>query len=187
MKNKFRKFLDKYFRYPFYDFKQGIKNLIKWFPVIWKDRNWDSDYIFSIIKHKLTTQSEYIEKRGIHVDALYDANKMKLCVRLIDKIQSSEYELEYQNYQVSKLDALSKEQQDKLSPTGYLRAMLEIDQEDYDNYFNKHKSSYRNVIKLYKNNDNKEHVALRIGMHQHQRAIDLLFKIMSTHIERWWD
>jgi hypothetical protein len=33
--------------------KQGVKNLIYWFPIIWKDRNWDSHYIFEIMKHKL--------------------------------------------------------------------------------------------------------------------------------------
>ena len=34
-------------------FKTGVKNIIYWFPIIWKDRNWDSHYIFEIIKHKL--------------------------------------------------------------------------------------------------------------------------------------
>ena len=35
------------------DFIEGIKNLIKWFPIIWKDRNWDHSYIYEILKFKL--------------------------------------------------------------------------------------------------------------------------------------
>ena len=31
----------------------SIKNLIKWFPIIWKDRDWDDHYIWEIMKNKL--------------------------------------------------------------------------------------------------------------------------------------
>ena len=32
---------------------KGIKNLIKWFKVIWTDRDYDWAYILIILKHKL--------------------------------------------------------------------------------------------------------------------------------------
>lgn len=35
------------------DFRIGIKNLIKWFPVIWKDKDWDHEYFEDIILFKL--------------------------------------------------------------------------------------------------------------------------------------
>ena len=31
----------------------GIKNIVYWFPVIWKDRHWDEWYIIKILNHKL--------------------------------------------------------------------------------------------------------------------------------------
>ncbi|OME55518.1 hypothetical protein BSK59_13660 [Paenibacillus odorifer] len=35
------------------DFKIGMRNLQLWFPVIYKDRNWDHHYLYEIIYHKL--------------------------------------------------------------------------------------------------------------------------------------
>ncbi len=31
-------------------FKQGIKNLWYWLPIIWKDRSWDDHYIFEVLE-----------------------------------------------------------------------------------------------------------------------------------------
>lgn len=39
---KIRNWFDDYLR-P-YSIKYGISNLIKWFPLIWKDRDFDSKY-----------------------------------------------------------------------------------------------------------------------------------------------
>ena len=50
------------------DFIKGIKNLKKWFRVVWKDRNWDSHYIFEIMIHKLKAQSKYIKNNMFLVD-----------------------------------------------------------------------------------------------------------------------
>lgn len=35
------------------DFKLGMRNLRLWFPIIYKDRNWDHQYLYEIISHKL--------------------------------------------------------------------------------------------------------------------------------------
>ena len=67
------------------------KNLFRWLPVIWKDEQWDYHFIFEILKHKLTIMSEYIRKNGHHTSAKYDADRMMLAVRLIDKVQNEEY------------------------------------------------------------------------------------------------
>jgi len=72
-------------------FFKSVNNLIRWFPIIWKDRDWDHYYILEILKHKLIFMSKNIRKNGNHALAEYDANKMMLCVRLIDKIQNERY------------------------------------------------------------------------------------------------
>ena len=48
-------------------FVQSVKNLIKWFPVIWKDRQWDSHYYEVILLHKIRLQRKYFEKRQFFV------------------------------------------------------------------------------------------------------------------------
>ena len=56
-------------RFMFRNFKQGIRNLWYWLPIIWKDRTWDSSFIFEILSHKFKAQSKHIGDRGIHVSA----------------------------------------------------------------------------------------------------------------------
>ncbi len=85
----------------FREFSRNIKNLIRWFPVIWKDRDWDDHYIWEILKFKLKNQAKYIGDRDIHTSAKYDAQRMMLCVRLIDKIQEEYYSMEYMDYHES--------------------------------------------------------------------------------------
>ena len=73
------------------NFIQKIKNLIRWFPVIYKDHDWDHWFIYQILKTKLKYQSEHLRKYGNHVSADYDADRIDLCIRLIEKVQNEEY------------------------------------------------------------------------------------------------
>ena len=68
--------------------KYGVKNLYKWFRVIWNDRDWDHHYIFQVLKFKLEKQANYLTKNGFHNNAQRDAELMMTCVRLIDKLQN---------------------------------------------------------------------------------------------------
>jgi hypothetical protein len=68
-----------------------IKNIIRWIPILWKDRDWDYWYTFEILKVKLKFQSEHFRKYGYHVSSERDAQKMELCIRLIDKVQNEYY------------------------------------------------------------------------------------------------
>ena len=69
----------------------GIKNIWKWFPVIWKDRDWDYYYIYQVLKFKLEKQANYLIKHGSHENANRDAELMMTCVRLIDNLQNESY------------------------------------------------------------------------------------------------
>ena len=71
--------------------KYGVKNLYKWFWVIWKDRDWDHHYIFQVLKFKLEKQASHLAENGFHNNAQRDAELMMTCVRLIDKLQNEYY------------------------------------------------------------------------------------------------
>jgi hypothetical protein len=80
----------------------GIKNIWYWLPVIWKDRNWDSNFIFEIMIHKLKAQSKYIGIRGFHMRSERDAEIMMTCVRLMKLVQEETYSSEYSGYHKTK-------------------------------------------------------------------------------------
>ena len=71
--------------------KYGVKNLYKWFWVIWNDRDWDHHYIFQVLKFKLEKQANHLTKNGFHNNAQRDAELMMTCVQLIDKLQNEYY------------------------------------------------------------------------------------------------
>ena len=43
----------------FHDFIYGIQNIIVWFPVVWKDRNWDGDYVYRLLYKKIKLMEKH--------------------------------------------------------------------------------------------------------------------------------
>ena len=174
-------------RYLGNEFIRGIENLWYWLPVIWKDRNWDHQFIFDILSHKLKAQSEYIGGRGIHVSAERDAEVMMTCVRLIEKVSSEWYSMEYMDYHKTKhwFEPADKE--------GYSTWESKQLEENFEDYFAKYPLIYKRVMngegifKLEGTDDDKQRIAMNIAHINHDRARKLLFKIMEQEIERWWD
>jgi hypothetical protein len=80
------------------DIAQGFRNLWKWFPLVWKDRDWDHHFIFETLKFKITNTANYIKSHDRYVGADRDYEVMMTCVRLIEKIQEEDYDGEWGNY-----------------------------------------------------------------------------------------
>ena len=174
-------------RYLGNEFIRGIKNLWYWLPVIWKDRNWDDSFIFTILSHKLKAQSAYIGGRGIHISAERDAEIMMTCVRLIEKVKDEYYGMEYMDYHKTKhwFEPADKE--------GYSTWESRELEENFDDYFAKYPLIYKRVMNdegvfnREGREDDKHIIAMNIAHINHDRARKLLFKLMEQNIEGWWD
>lgn len=170
--------------------KRGIKSIWYWLPIIWKDRHWDSHYIFEIMMHKIKAQSKYIGERDIHTRAKRDAEIMMTCVRLMEKVQDEFYSGEYSDYHKTKHWFEPVEGKE-----GYSSWESKLLKENFDDYFKKYPLIYKRVLNGEgvftldgKNNaDIKQRIAMNIGHINHERARKLLFKIMEKNIEKWWD
>ena len=166
----------------------GIKNIWYWLPIIWKDRNWDSNYIFEIMMHKLKAQSKYIGSRGTHLSAERDAEIMMTCVRLMKLVQEDTYSSEYSDYHKTK--HWLEDIEDKPGLSSWESRLLE---ENFDDYFKKYPLISKRVLNgegvfgRKGREDNKQVIAMNISHINHDRAKKLLFKLMEENIERWWD
>lgn len=156
----------------------GIKNLIKWFPIIWKDRDWDDHFIFDILKFKLINQAKYIGYHNRHTTAKRDAEIMMLCVRLIEKVQSEYYGSEYVNYHESDFNWIDTDN------PNYKQLDIVERSEHFDDYFKKYPLIYRTVPDL---KVPKIKIAMHIARINEERAHKLLFTILEKNIRRWWD
>lgn len=101
------------------DFIYGVKNLIKWFPIIWKDRPWDHVYIYNMLYFKLKLQAEHIGKNDLHVGAERDAEIIMICSKLAKKLADEYYDDEPMEY------------------------------EYVSDYFNKYSNTYKKMLKKY--------------------------------------
>ena len=177
------------YQYLWRDFKTGVKNIVYWLPIIWKDRNWDHRYIYTILQHKLKAQSKYIGERDIHTRAKRDAEVMMTCVRLIDKVGEEFYSSEYHDYHKTKhwFEPADKE--------GFSTWEARILSEDFDSYIKKYPLIEKRVMNgegifSLDGKDSlevKQRLAMNIGCINHERARKLLFKLMEQNIEKWWD
>ena len=156
-------FLCKKIKYFFYDVKMAIGNLIKWFPIAIKDRDFDHYYIMQVLRFKINNTSKHIAEHQYYVGYERDVEIMDTCVRLIDKIQNEDYAVEYQDYY------------------SFLRPKQEDNSEEY---FNLYPNTYRKVSKRC---DNKNLILLEMGAERHKKAIRILFRLMENNIEKWWD
>jgi len=179
-------------------FFTSVGNLIKWFPVIWKDRDWDDHYIFEVFKFKLEKQAKYIKEKGFHTNSDLDAKRMMLCVKLMEKVQEEFYIMEYMDYEDKDFFFV---------PTGddiedvlggyYMETRLK--KENLNDFFKKYPLVYKKIVTDKKYHifkiDNedltsyevKSRIALNIGRHNHERAKKLLFKVLGENIESWWN
>ena len=176
------KYYHKYFIY-------GIKNLWKWLPIIWKDRDWDQHYIYTILKTKLEFQAKHIYNRDWHTEAKRDVERMMVVIKLIERQQSDFYKTEHIDYHDIKFEFI---------PTDETKKWFEIKDtmlsENYDEYFAKYPRQYKRVLSGEVNRfrrsakeKNKQEIAMEIALENQNRSRKLLFKILDQQINQWWD
>ena len=84
---KLTNFVD-FFRY---GIPQGTRNLIRWFPVIWADRDWDHWFIYEVLRKKLKQIEDFQEDHGICVSHKKIARQVRICRILLDRLSKDDY------------------------------------------------------------------------------------------------
>jgi len=72
------------------DVKYGVMNLIKWFPVIWTDRDWDY-YFWLKINYKKLREMEKCIRDGCHLNSERDADNIHKAMLAIERLISDDY------------------------------------------------------------------------------------------------
>lgn len=165
-------------RYLWKNFKSGVKNLIKWFPIVWRDRDWDYSFIFQNLKFKLQETGKYIESKKRFEGWEFVVRDINICIKLIDRIDSDFYETEYIDYKEDKYDFIPIE-----GKPDFKELKITNIWENLDDYFKK----YPRQFKKFNITKDKNRIAINISRSNHKRALKLLFKILGERIETFWD
>lgn len=148
------------------DIPYGIRNLLVWFKVIWNDRNWDYHYIFVILRHKLNLMEKAIRNNNNHTEAERDADQIKECVEILDRLINDVYfDLAYEEYHKKwgEIDFKVRDGRLELNNSN-VQTPEDHEEERHD----------------FKNATMKEHVMKENDIHK-------LFALMRNNIQGWWD
>lgn len=167
----------------------SICNIIRWIPILWKDRDWDGWYIYTILETKLKHQAKYIGDRDIHTEAKRDAERMMLCVRLIKKIKEEDFESEYMDHHIS-----NYHWDDIEGDPDHKQLRIEEVSNTYNDFFLKYPLEYKRVVTnpnkqifMFESVDDVQRIAMNISYNRQNRARKILFTLLERNIERWWD
>ena len=74
-----------------YNSTHGIRNIIRWIPIIWDDHDWDWVFLAQIMEYKLGRMAIEIGDRGHHLGRERNAKQMRGCQHLMKRIIADEY------------------------------------------------------------------------------------------------
>jgi hypothetical protein len=162
-------------------FLGGCKNIIRWVPTLYKDKDWDEWYILTILQKKIEFQRKEIIYANRHIDVDRDNRDMTIVLNLIERVKDEFYNTEYLDYEESEFRFEPVEDNKNLSS-------LEVDvlSERYDEFLKKYRSSVRKVLKQ-KPDLNKKDLCFYVSKHNQEKAHNLLFKILKERMQWWWD
>jgi hypothetical protein len=163
-------------------FLTGCRNLIKWMPTIYHDRDWDGDYILKILQKKIEFQRKKLVSDNRHMNINRDNRDMTLALNLLERVREEHYQLEcmdYWNDDISFQDVPNKPDSKsfKIKTTG----------ERFDEYLKKYPSSVRVVIEKRGVIEDKKTLCLEVSYYNHNKANKLLFRILEERLAFWWD
>jgi hypothetical protein len=162
------------------NFLIGCKNIIKWTPTLFKDRDWDQYHIYTILQKKIEFQRKEIVYANRSTTVWQDNRDMTIILNLLQRVKNGFYENEHIDYYESNVEFIPVE------GTNLKEMKFEVLSERYDEYLNKYKSSVRKVLKKEGELD-KETLCILVARHNQEKARKLLFNILNERIEGWWD
>ena len=162
-------------------FLTGCKNVIRWSPTIFKDKDWDHWYIYNILQKKIKFQRQEIIYANRHTDINRDNRDMTIVLNLIERVNEGFYGVEYLDYSESKFRFEPIEGDDE-----YYTMEQDVISENYDEYIKKYQSSVRKVLKEKPDLDKKD-LCFWVARHNEEKVHDLLHRILKERIRYWWD
>lgn len=155
------------------DIQVGIKNLILWFTTIWNDRWWDHSFIYTMLHKKLSLMEYSIRKHGHHTNADKDADKIKKCVLLLDRLMKDDYheiafKRHYEKWGEPQMNWKDTKEGSDLVQLCIIHEGVKTEED---------KKQERKQFKT----------AAEMENHLRQQDIDMLFDQMKKHIQTWWD
>jgi hypothetical protein len=166
--------------YPFRDFYRRVKNVLRWLPTIWKDRDWDNSYITEILIKKLElTRDFYLSDKAHSVEAGNIAREIQDAIERLHMTRDS-----WEFHEAPAMEELEQ----KWGLTAFNFEPYEYDE-------NGEVLTYEMKSKTEKVNTEEEEEQYRIefgkaldtARKQYRKDKKDAYKFIAKNIDKWWD
>jgi hypothetical protein len=166
--------------YPFKDFYRRVKNVLRWLPTIWKDRDWDDGYITEILIKKLEfTRDFYLSDKAYSAEAEKVANEIQ---EAIDRLHMTRNSWEFYE------DPAMEQLEQKWGKTAFSFEPYEYDENGevltYEMKSNTEKVNTDEDEEQYRK-EFKE--TLDKARKQYMKDKIKAYKFIAKNIDKWWD
>ena len=175
--------IGKYVHWKIRYFFQGVKNIIKWAPTIYHDRDWDQWYILNLLQKKIEFQRACIVNSNRHTGVDRDNFWMTVTLNLLEREKEEFYVME-------KYDFRDPNRDDEHADLEEMLKSFKLLDEESEKYLAKYKSSVRKILKDSSDKrivDHKEALSTYVGIHNQTKCNNLLFEILKHKSAGWWD
>lgn len=146
---------------------QGIRNLIIWFPIIWKDRQWNDVFIYILLEKKFKLMSNMQRKYGNSTKHNEIADQLQWASALCSRILNESYLQE----------TCDKYHYDEKFPNDILTFSDEPNERgNYAVIWSDNKEQQELFSKCSKESDELE-----------AKDKEELWSLIKNHIDEWWD
>ena len=163
-------------------FLEGVKNIVRWIPTLYHDRDWDGNYILKILQKKIEFQRKELVNANRHTRIESDNRDMTLALNLLERVKEEYYSLECMDYWDSEIVF------DDVPENPELKSIeVNTKAERYDEYLSKYPSSVRALTKEHGEELDKQRLCLMVSNYNHKKANKLLFRVLEERLAFWWD
>ena len=155
-------------------FFKKIKRIIKWIPTLWNMYDFDYQYAINVFKLQLSSLADLMESdKAFAVDSKLRAGKIRTAIRLMDKVYSEEYSMEYMD-EIQKIYGKSSMDFIKKDGDNDLYTLTTTYEKDY---------SEEEIKKI---EEHRRELMLK-SREKQNRAHKLLWDFIEHNIQSWWD
>lgn len=121
----------------FYPFKQVVRNVIDWFPVIVKDRHFDGEFMYDVMLKKLELQEAFFRsEKAYTAESEKTADEIHVVIEVLERLIEDDY---FPDIPSNRRAPLSIKSVTEPAPEGYHEEQRQLDQqkkEDREYVFN---------------------------------------------------
>ena len=168
------------FTYPFRDFYRRTRNVLRWLPTIWKDRDWDNSYINEILIRKLEfTRDFYLSDKPYSLEAKKTADEIQEAISRLHQTKDS-----WDFYEAPAMEQL----EEKWGLTAFSFEPYEHDEKgNVLTYEMKSKTEKVNTEEEEEQYSKEFRKTVKEAREQYMKDKIKTYKFIAKNIDKWWD